>query len=199
VTHASRTKSTIAGLWRLFAVAVTVAVVLAAVGVAGAGAALAGERTIETSELLTAPRRYDGATITVEGELIGDYGFRRSGTMWTQLNDDSYAHAPVVEGGELTGSNQGIGLRMPAELADGLSPPGGYRIRGPIVRATGVWRYHDPGRQGETYLDVSSIEIVETGIKLSEGPNTPAIIAGVVLLVVALGLILKYVRPRSGV
>ena len=180
---------------RTLAVLAAALVALSIIG--GTGVALAQQHIIETSELLIAPKRYDGATIAVEGELVGDYGFRRSGMMWTQLNDDTYAHAPVVEGGELTGSNQGIGLRMPAELADGLSPPGGYRIRGPIVRATGVWKYHDPDRQGETYLDVPSIDIIESGIKLSEGPNTAAIVAGVALLVVALGVTLKYVRPRS--
>jgi len=180
---------------RTLAVLAAALVALSIIG--GTGVALAQQHIIETSELLIAPKRYDGATITVEGELVGDYGFRRSGMMWTQLNDDTYAHAPVVEGGELTGSNEGIGLRMPAELVDGLSPPGGYRIRGPSVRATGVWKYHDSDRQGETYLDVSSIDIIETGIKLSEGPNTAAIVAGVALLVVALGVTLKYVWPRS--
>ncbi len=117
--------------------------------------------------------------------------------MWTQLNDDSYAHAPIVDGGELTGSNQGIGIRMPADIAVGLSAPGGYRIRGPIVRATGQWKYHDPERQGETYLEVYSIEIVESGIRLSEGPNPVAIGGGILLLVIALGVMLRYVRPRS--
>ena len=185
------------GVFLSLGAAVAVVALVVSIGWLGSVPAAAQTRVIKTSELRTAPARYDGATITVEGELIGDYGFRGSGMMWTQLNDDSYARAPIVDGGELTGSNLGIGIRMPGAIAEGLSPPGGYRTRGPIVRATGQWKYHDPERQGETYLEVFSIEIVEGGIRLSEGPNPAAIIGGLVLLVVALGVMLRYVRPRG--
>jgi len=173
------------------------ALVVLSVGWFGAAPALAQVQIVPVSDLLTAPARYDGATITVEGELIGDYGFRSSGNMWTQLDDDSYARAPIVEGGELTGANSGIGLRMPAALAEGLSPPGGYRLRGPIVRATGQWRFHDPARQGETYLDVSSIEVMEQGEQLTEGPDVPVMVVGIVLLVVGLVVMLRYVQLRN--
>jgi len=158
--------------------------------------AAAADRIVPVDELLRAPARYDGATVTVEGELVGDYGYRRTGMMWTQLNDDSYAHEPLVDGGALTGSNAGIGVRMPAAVAAPLSPPGGYRLRGPIVRATGQWKFHDPDRQGETYLDVSSIEIVESGIHLSEGPDMLVMIAGVVLLLAAFAVVLRYVQVQ---
>jgi hypothetical protein len=154
----------------------------------------AADRIVPVDELLRAPARYDGATLIVEGELVGDYGFRRTGMMWTQLNDDSYAREPLVDGGALTGSNAGIGVRMPDDVAAPLSPPGGYRIRGPIVRATGQWKFHDPDRQGETYLDVSSIEIVESGIQLSEGPNMPVMVAGIVLLLATLVVLARYVQ-----
>ncbi|MCJ7754810.1 MAG: hypothetical protein MUP13_09615 [Thermoanaerobaculales bacterium] len=179
------------GLRRLL---IAFALVFLGFGWVVAPSAVAQTQIVPVANLLTAPARYDGATITVEGELIGDYGFRRSGFMWTQLNDDSYARGPIVEGGTLTGANSGIGIRMPEAAAEGLSPPGGYRIRGPIVRATGQWKFHDPDRQGETYLEVSSIEIVESGVQLSEGPNMPVLLAGIVLLLLGIAAMLRYVH-----
>ena len=102
--------------------------------------------------------------------------------MWTQLNDDGYVLAPVLEDGELVGSNVGVAVRIPGELAAGLDPPGGYRIRGPVVELTGVWEYHDPDLGGETYVDVLALTIIEPGRKLQEHPNYVALAAALALL-----------------
>jgi opacity protein-like surface antigen len=114
---------------------------------------------------------FDGQTVTVTGELIGDYGSRRDGTTWTQLNQDSYAQSPVSEGGALSGSNVGIGVRIPTELMVGLDNPGRYRMVGPTVQVTGTWRFHDPQRSGESFLDVTTLVTVEAGRALTESPN----------------------------
>ncbi len=158
-------------------------------------AALAAQ--VSVGDLLADPEAYAGDVVTLRGELIGDYGFRDNGFMWTQLNDDSYAVSPVVEGGELTGTNTGIGIRIPDALTAGLSPPGGYRRRGPIVVVSGVFRYHDIDRQGETFLSVDALEIVEEGRRIEEGPDLPALIAGAVLIAVAAGLIVAH-RRKAG-
>jgi hypothetical protein len=145
-------------------------------------APLSAQVMVSARDLLADPAAFDGETITVEGELVGDYGFRSDGTVWAQLNSDSYVRAPVVEGGELSGANTGIGVRMPEGAAATLDPPGGYRVRGPIVQATGVWRYHDPGRSGETYLDAAEVVTIEPGAELDEGGDWMAAAAGAVLL-----------------
>lgn len=170
---------TVAALWALMAVPAVAAV----------------EVTVE--DLLADPEAFDGITITVEGELIGDYGFRPGGSMWTQLNDDSYARAPVVEGGPLTGPNLGIGVRMSAVVGEQLDPPGGYRVRGPIVRATGIWKYHDPDRGGETYLDAATVKTVEGGEDLEEGANWWALGIGIALLIISGGVWWRYLAARD--
>lgn len=142
-------------------------------------------------EILEDGSRFDGRIVTVEGELVGDYGFRRDGFMWTQLNDDSYARAALVDGGPLAGSNIGIGIRMPSELATSLDPVGGYRLEGPVIRVTGTWRYHDPDRGGESYLDVASFVLTRAGRRLEEGPDWFAFSAGLVLIAAALVLRLR--------
>ncbi|NHZ70191.1 MAG: hypothetical protein GWP18_00960 [Proteobacteria bacterium] len=169
-------------------------VVLALVVAAAPAAAV----TVHAEDLLENGAMYDGQEIVIVGELIGDYGFRRDGWMWTQLNDDSYARAPVVEGGVLTGANTGIAVRMPTAMGRPLDAPGRYRTVGPVVEATGVWKYHDASRAGETFLEITSIRVVEPGRRLSEHPNAAAYGAGVVLLLVSVFMSRQYIRKRDG-
>jgi len=176
----------------LFTAFVFVGVVAAVPGIATAQ----DEALVPVEVLLAEAESFSGSTITIEGELVGDYGFRSDGTMWTQLNDDSYARDALVDGGPRTGGNTGVGIRMPDTLAEGLDAPGGYRLEGPLVRATGTWKYHDPDRGGESYLDVSSLEVVEVGRQLEEGPDWIVLVAGLAVLALSLGLWLTR-RQRS--
>jgi len=159
------------------------AVLLMLVGVPAAAAQDAN--SVDVGDLLENPAEYVGE-VTVVGELIGDYGFRSDQSMWTQLNDDSYTFEPVLDDGPLTGGNVGIAVRIPTAIAEELDPPGGYRVRGPVVEVTGTWRYHDPDRAGESYVDVVELAVVEPGRGLTEHPNYVVGVAGLVLIGFAL-------------
>ncbi len=165
--------------------------------VAGATGRALAATPVSVEDLLARPERFAGETITLEGELVGDYGFRRDGWMWTQLDDDAYARAPLREGGELAGANVGVGIRMPVVMARDLDPPGGYRRRGPLVQVTGTWRFHDPGRRGESYLDVAALQVVEPGRLLTEGPAPVPTLLGLLLVLVAAGLWWSYRGVRD--
>lgn len=157
-----------------------VSIVLMLGGMGGAGAADA----VSVEEILEDPSGLAGE-VTVRGELVGDYGFRNDGWVWSQLNGDSYASDPILEGGALTGGNIGIGVRVPEALATDLGKPGGYRSRGPLVVLTGAWVFHDPDRGGESYLEVASLTVVEDGRPLQEDVHWPRIVIGVALLAAA--------------
>lgn len=146
------------------------------------GTALAAEE-VSVQGLVENAADLAGEEVTVEGELVGDYGFRDDGWMWTQLNGDVYVQEPIREGGSAVGANLGIGIRMPIELAEGLDPPGRYRNRGPVVLASGTWKYHDPKRQGESYLEVESLLVIERGRALNEGADWRVIGLGALLIV----------------
>lgn len=176
---------------RVFSVAVVAVLFMSS------GQAFAAD--VDVADLVEDGPSFANAEITVRGELVGDFGFRGDGTMWTQLNGDSYADDPVVEGGALTGSNIAIAVRMPGELGSGLGEPGRYRTVGPIVELTGVWKYHDPGRQGESYLDVTGLVIVTPDRPLSEPPLWWAFAVGVALLVLAALVWSRYTRKRDAV
>lgn len=174
-----------------------VAVAVVAVAVLVAAPAIAGEVTV--SDLVEDGASHAGEEVIVVGEFIGDYGNRRNGFTWTQLNGDPYGSAPVADGGELSGANVGIGVRMPSDLAFGLDAPGRYRTVGPIVQVTGVWKYHDPDRQGESYLDIAAVEVVEQGRSLSEPPSWIAFGLGLVLLAISAFVMRSYTRRRDAV
>jgi hypothetical protein len=135
--------------------------------------------------LITAGARYDGATVTVIGELVGDFGVRGDGTVWAQLNDDSYAERPLRETGTHEEGNTGIGVRFGADLGYDLSEVGGYRLRGPIVAATGIWHHHDPDRGGESYLEVTAFELLEPARPLADPAFWPLWMVGIGLLLAA--------------
>ncbi|MFH1330849.1 MAG: hypothetical protein ABIJ48_09405, partial [Actinomycetota bacterium] len=124
---------------------------------------------VTVADLLADPDAYTTMPVVVRGELVGDFGVRSDGTVWTQLNGDPYAEAPLLAGGSLAGPNRGIGVRIPEEVWPGFDRPGGYRVRGPLVELTGMWRYHDPERGGESYFDVTGLRLVQEPIALEEG------------------------------
>jgi hypothetical protein len=160
---------------------------------AAVAAAVPAELTV--ADLLADPEAHSGAAVVIRGELVGDFGRRDDGTVWTQLNDDPYVEAPLLAGGSLAGANLGIGVRIPAELWPGLTDPGGYRVRGPVVALAGIWRYHDPERGGETYLDVTALEVLADPLPLDEGADWLPLGLGLGLLAAA-GAVAGTIRRR---
>lgn len=162
-----------------------------------ASPAEAGQTPVAVVDLLEESEMYDGREVVLTGELVGDYGFRADATVWSQLNDDSYATAPPLEGGKLTGSNIGVGVHAREELFRDLDAPGGYGTRGPVVAMVGVWKHHDPARGGESYLEVASLTVLEPGRPISEDLNPWVLGAGIVSAGIALLLGLR-ARRRAG-
>jgi len=171
---------------------------LALVGVVMGLAAPAWAGEVSVGVLLSDGAAFDRQTVTVEGELVGDF-LRRGEWVWVQLNGDSYADTPAPAGGGLTGSNAGIAVRFGTDAFDaaGFDRPGGYGIRGPIVRVSGEWRYHDEERGGESYLAVDSFEVMAREVRFEEEMRWVVFLAG--LGAAALGAaILLVTRIASG-
>lgn len=172
---------------------------LLVIGVATASPPLGAQERVPVSELDADPAAYAGQEVTIQGEIIGDYGIRED-VVWVQVNDDPYVDAPLVETGELAGTNVGIGVRIPREAFDpSWGEPGSSTIRGPVVRVTGIFRYNDPDESGETFVEAARVELVEPARVLEQPParQWPAITGGVLTLVGlgALGYARFFRRP----
>jgi len=173
---------------------------VAAMGVPAAPAA-AAEPVVDLADLLADPGAYaapEVPLIRVRGELVGDFG-RRDGVVWTQVNDDPYATAPLLAGGDLAGGNLGVGVRIPEVLWQDVGSAGGYRHRGAIVEVVGAWRHHDPDRSGESYLDVTGFALVEGEQPLDEDIPWTILGIGAILMVAAGAITLRGrgLRPRG--
>jgi hypothetical protein len=169
---------------------IVVALLAAGVVFGAAGEAAAAE--VEVADLLADQGAFDGSEVTLRGELVGDYG-RRGDWVWVQVNGDAYADEPLLLGGALAGGNLGVAARIPADLfsAARFEDAGGYRHRGPLVLLTGTWRFHDPDRTGESYLDVDVVEVVAPELPLDEGPSWVPLGIGFGLLAVTAGFRLR--------
>jgi hypothetical protein len=126
---------------------------------------------VSVAQLERAPAEWNGREVEITGEVVGDYGIRRS-EVWIQVNDDDYVYRPLLETGEPAGSNSGIGVRLSPDLVDveRWGPPGGYRTRGPVVRIAGVFRYAWAEEGGDTFIEAVGVTLVEPARPLPAPP-----------------------------
>ncbi|HSJ34930.1 MAG TPA: hypothetical protein VLB85_07735 [Acidimicrobiia bacterium] len=136
-----------------FLVALTLAIV---------SAVPAAATTLEVAEILADPAQYADLRLTITGELVGDYSKRGEG-VWVQVNDDPFVAAPIVAGGDPSTTSTGVGALIPTDLFEAVvvGQPGRYGRTGPLVELDGIFRYHDPDRGGETYLEVEAASLVD--------------------------------------
>ncbi|HSJ28507.1 MAG TPA: hypothetical protein VLB67_09870 [Acidimicrobiia bacterium] len=138
------------------------------------------------AQLLESPDAHDRQVVTIRGEIVGDYG-ERGDIVWVQVNDDPYVSSPLADGGRLAGTNTGISVRWTGAVPDEFGDPGGHGVRGPIVQVTGVFRDLDPSLGGLTFIDATSVDLVEPARRLStDGIDTPALVVGAVLTLAGL-------------
>lgn len=154
-----------------------------------ASALPAAATEVSAGELDAAPDGWNGLEVTVVGEVVGDYSVRRE-SVWVQLNDDPYVSEPLSESGRLQGTNVSVGVRLPSDLfSEAWGPPGSYRVRGPVLAVTGVFRYADPSTGGETFVDAAVIELIEPALALEAPPSEMGLLlAAVVMMALGGGL-----------
>ncbi len=126
-----------------------------------------GERVVE-GRLIGNMEYYDGKTITIEGEAIGDIMYR-GGYAWITVNDDSYSLGKSLEeGGDFVGlSNQGIGVWVSREDAEKIKTCGGYKYKGDMVRITGEFHRACHMHGGDTDIHAGSLEVIARGYAFS--------------------------------
>lgn len=128
---------------------------------------------VSVADLDADPETWDGRPVLVTGEIVGDYSVR-SDVVWVQLNDDDYVAIPLAEREGPSGGNAGMGVRMTLDLFDdSWGPAGGYGVRGPIVQVEATFRHNSRDDQGETFLDATSIELVEPSRPVEQRPGSP--------------------------
>lgn len=127
--------------------------------------ALAAER-VSVKDLTESAENYDGQTVTIEGEVIGDI-MLRGDYAWITVNDDPYTSKEAQEERLRAGFNIGIGVWLPSSQAEKVKVLGGYKNVGDRVSVTGVFHRADGEHGGDTDIVAQSLVVLEPGKSVS--------------------------------
>ncbi|MEJ5187050.1 MAG: hypothetical protein WHT46_08220 [Candidatus Geothermincolales bacterium] len=138
---------------------------------------------VRISDLVENMEEYDGKTVSVEGEVVGDVMIRGEGA-WITVNDDPYAERSLEEGGEFAGvSNIGIGVWVDPDMAREIRHTGDYREKGDKVRVSGVFHRACRDHGGETDIHALSLQVLKRGYTFDRPFDWGKLAVALVLLV----------------
>jgi hypothetical protein len=121
------------------------------------GLAAASDPAVSSNELYDCPFAYDGRRVRYTGEVVGAV-LRRGGHAWVHLNDDVYsgARGPLPAHRDYQGGNGGVGVRIPAALAEEVRFVGGPAARGDVLVVEGTFhRVHAASREPAVIIAAS--------------------------------------------
>lgn len=136
--------------------------------------------TVTVNDLIENINRYDGTTIMIEGEVIGEV-LERGAYSWINVNDGSNA----------------IGIWLKTEQTAILSYFGDYKHLGDIVRITGTFYGNCPEHGGDVDIHSHTMHIVENGRPIQEEVDLLKIITAMLLILCMLVSVYIYYRATK--
>ncbi len=112
-----------------------------------------------STELIENHQRYNGKTISFEGEAIGDI-MVRGDSAWIHLNDDPYGKNRSPE---LAGYNSGMAVWLKADKAKRIKILGDYNNWGDLAGVTGTFNSACSEHGGDMDIHASSLIIIKRG------------------------------------
>ena len=128
----------------------------------------AADRT-EINTLIEKSQTFDGQTVTVEGEALGE-AMLRGEYAWINISDNTNA----------------IGVWLKASDAQKISVFGDYRHKGDTVKITGIFSRNCAEHGGDVDIHNQAMEIIEKGINVPETITQTKINAASALFLFAL-------------
>ncbi|MDD5448358.1 MAG: hypothetical protein PHO53_04245 [Actinomycetota bacterium] len=151
--------------------------------------------TVPIEELIDNMKKYDGETVSIEGEVIGDC-MVRGDYAWITVNDDAYSRKSLQEGSKHAGvSNIGIGVWIPKGETKSIEFFGDYKTKGDIVKVRGTFHMVDSEHGGDTDVHATHLEVVKSGYRFHHPFQYRKL-----LIVLALGVLIVVLwsrRPRK--
>ena len=132
-----------------------------ALAVPGHAAAVA-QSDPSSTELVDAPKAYDGLRITFVGEAVGGRMKRAEGS-WLHMNDDAYMTMNVEEGAALGGFNSGMPIWVPAGVADDVEVFGDHQHQGDVCRVRGIFNAACGEHGGDMDIHAESVAVGTPG------------------------------------
>ncbi|MCJ7744807.1 MAG: hypothetical protein MUP40_00770 [Actinobacteria bacterium] len=118
---------------------------------------------IPIKDLIENMKKYDGQTVTIGGEAIGDLMVRGTHT-WFTVDDDPYSNKSIEAGGQLVGmSNMSMSVWAEKIDSEDIKILGGYKNKGDRVMVTGVFNRACHEHGGDTDIHAFSVEVIRPG------------------------------------
>ncbi|HVM14882.1 MAG TPA: hypothetical protein VM287_11215 [Egibacteraceae bacterium] len=141
---------------------------------------------VSSVDLYDCPTLYDGLLVHYQGEVVGALMHRDEGA-WTQLNDDLYAGAagPLPAHREYRGANAGVGVLLPADVAEQVQTVGGPRARGDVLSIVGTFHRVDPQSRESAVIRAEAGRVERLGRPIDHEPLGVRRIVGILLALAA--------------
>jgi len=171
---------------------------LTSAGCRAAGTPEPSPNTPSSTELVEAPKEFNGTRVTFTGEAIGE-SMVRGDMAWLHINDDPYYLKNVEEGAQLGGYNTGMPVWLPASASAQITYFGDYEHEGDIVEVEGVFNAACGQHGGDTDIHATRLSVVETGHVVVDKVHPSKVMwaVGLALLALALYLIDRYWQRGS--
>jgi hypothetical protein len=139
---------------------------------------------LSTNDLVENSYKWDGKTVTFQGEVLQDLMERKDG-LWMNLSD---------------GNNTAMGVFVPKSVVmPVISRAENYRTSGDTVLVTGTFHRACAQDQGETDIHATTVTVVKPGASKENPLHTDRVIWFLVLLgLLAIVLWLYYRKPTRG-
>lgn len=124
---------------------------------------------IKIRQLYEKSERYNGKSVIVEGEAIGEK-MGRGDEIWVNIKDEFEDFA--------------IGIVMSRSDSEKIKNFGRYRVKGDILKIEGIYNVNCTKHQGERDIHAIKVEIVKEGEKYNEELSFKKIILCFILLII---------------
>ncbi len=155
--------------------------------------------TVTSNELYDCPQAFDGMRVRYRGEVVGAV-LRRDGGAWVQLNDDVYGGTlgPLPAHRDYRGGNAGVGVFVPATVADEITSVGGPQARGDVVEVVGAFNRVDAASAESSVIRAERGAVVVAGQPFIDPllPERRPVAAVVLLLAAAMTVAERLARRR---
>lgn len=138
------------------------------------------DNVVALNDLVDNMDAYNGETVTVEGEVIGET-LRRGEYAWININDGTNA----------------MGIWLKTSDTEAITGYGDYKNVGDTVRVTGIFSKSCGEHGGEPDIHCSSFQIVEKGRAVNETLSPHKIAAAALLFSAALLLSLLFFLRKA--
>jgi hypothetical protein len=124
---------------------------------------------VRSTTLFSCPERFDGRTVTVVGETIGNLFSGPDDRRWVQVNDDVYSRVGSLDSHHQTlGTNSGVAVLLP----QGRTPQmlGGPGAQGDLLEVTGEFQLASPADQGGPAIIADRVTTTGQGKPVANPP-----------------------------